>query len=200
MIAIPEPMWTELTRCYADPPRAYHTLEHVRELVALHEQVAHDVGWGHSAEVYVAMLCHDAIYEVARADNEARSAELARAMIARWLPASGIEADYVAELIELTARHGQVRREDVSGEQGLFLDCDMAILGAEPDRFARYERGVRTEYSTLVTPSQYTAGRAVFLRQLLEAERIFLSDYFHQRLDRPARRNLSEQLDRLDRR
>ena len=69
-------------------------------------------------------------------DNETRSAELAVAAIERWLPDAGIDTARVAELIEFTARHGQFAPDDfgegaIADDTRHFLDCDMAILGAE---------------------------------------------------------------------
>ena len=136
------------------------------------------------------MLYHDAIYEAGRADNESRSAELAIEHIARWLPDSGIEAARVAELIHLTARHGRLAPADVDRDAALFLDCDMAILGAEPAAFDAYDRGIAAEYRGHVPAWVFKLNRRRFLKGLLGRERIYLSDFFHARLDAQARINL----------
>src|SRR3546814_5523588 len=57
------------------------------------------------SETFLAVLYHDAVYEAGRGDNETRSAELAVAEIAKWLPEASVDASRVAELIGLTARH-----------------------------------------------------------------------------------------------
>ena len=56
------------------------------EVLRHYDAVAAGPGWAQPAEVRLAVLYHDAIYEAGRRDNEARSAELAVAHIARWLP------------------------------------------------------------------------------------------------------------------
>jgi predicted metal-dependent HD superfamily phosphohydrolase len=173
---------------HATPPRAYHHYGHVQDVLRHYDTVVAGPGWKQPAEVYLAVLYHDAIYQPGRNDNEARSAELAREHIARWLP--GIDAARVAALIELTARHGRIAVEEVDGDAALFLDCDMAILGAEPAVFDAYDRGIAAEYRGHVPGWLYKLNRRRFLKGLLVRERIFLSDFFHARLDAQARRNL----------
>ena len=173
---------------YATPPRAYHHYGHVQDVMRHYDMVAAGPGWKQPAEVYLAVLYHDAIYQPGRTDNEARSAELAREHIARWLP--GADAARVAALIELTARHGRVAAEEVDEDASLFLDCDMAILGAEPAVFDAYDRGIAAEYRGHVPGWLYKLNRRRFLKGLLARERIFLSEFFHARLDAQARRNL----------
>src|SRR3546814_216155 len=141
------------------------------------------------------LLYHDAVYEAGRGDNETRSAKLAVAEIAKWLPEASVDASRVAELIELTARHGQFAPGDfgdgaVADDTRHFLDCDMAILGAEPAVFDAYDRGIATEYRGTVPAWLFRLNRRRFLKALLGKPRIYLSDFFHERLDARARANL----------
>lgn len=189
-IALPVAQWTELEACYASPPRAYHHFGHVRALLQHCQWVADGPGWARPREVYLAVLYHDAVYESGRKDNEARSAALAVEAISRWLPDEGIDAGRVSELILLTAQHGALQPADVDADAALFLDCDMAILGAPAEVFDAYDRGVAEEYAGTVPGFLYRAGRRRFLRGVLRQPRIFLSDTFHQRFDAPARQNL----------
>ena len=102
--ALPEPQRLALQEAYATPPRAYHNFQHVQEVLRHYGEVAQGPGWRQPVEVALAVLYHDAIYEAGRRDNETRSAELAVAHIGRWLPALGVDARRVMELIEMTAR------------------------------------------------------------------------------------------------
>lgn len=191
---LPEAQWDALRMAYATPPRAYHNFDHVQEVLRHYNEVATGPGWRQPREVYLAVLYHDAIYEPGRRDNESRSAELAREHIARWLPGAGINADRVAELIELTARHGTMQPDAFDGDTAedtrLFLDCDMAILGAEATAFDAYDRGIASEYRGHVPGWLFRSNRRRFLKGLLARERIFLSDFFHARYDAQARNNL----------
>ena len=117
------------------------------------------------------------------------------AQIAQWLPEQGVDTLRVAELINLTARHGQFS-PGAFGDDGFSLDtrhflaCDMAILGAEPGTFDAYDAGIAEEYRGHVPGFLFRLNRKRFLKGLLARERIYLSDWFHQRYDAPARANL----------
>lgn len=189
---LPDGQWAELREAYARPPRAYHHFGHARDVLALVDLVAREgPGWTRPDEVRLAALYHDAVYEPGRRDNEARSAAFAREAIARWLPDAGIDADRVAGLIELTARHGALDRDDVADDDTRnFLDCDMAILGAAPDAFDAYDRGIAAEYRGRVPGWLFRINRRRFLKALLGRDRIYLGDFFQQRLDASARANL----------
>ena len=193
-IVLPPPMRAALEAAYATPPRAYHNLDHVAELLRHYDAVTAAEGWAQPVEVWLAVLYHDVIYEAGRSDNESRSAQLAADAIARWLPEAGVDVARVVELIELTARHGSLAPDDFPHDaQGddtrRFLDCDMAILGADPAAFDAYDRGIASEYRH-VPRWLYALNRRRFLKSLLARDRLYLDDGFHARLDAQARHNL----------
>ena len=192
---LPAGQWAAIESAYATPPRAYHHFGHVQAVLRHYDEVAAGPGWTQPAEVYLAVLYHDAVYEAGRQDNEARSAELAVAEIGRWLPDAGVDASRVAELILLTARHGRLAPADLgdgasAADARHFLDCDMAILGADSAAFDAYDRGIAAEYRGRMPGWLFRRNRRRFLEGLLAKERIFLSDFFHARLDAQARENL----------
>ena len=178
----PEGFWEELRTAYATPGRFYHTWRHVEEVLARWQEVAQGPGWQDPKQSWLAVLFHDAVYE--HADDEARSAALCRDAAWRWFQ---LDASRAAELIRFTASHGRNQVNDPDAAH--FLDCDMAILGAEPARFAEYEADIAREYA-FVDPEVFRAGRRAFLERVLEAERIFLSDFWRERLEARARANI----------
>ena len=187
-----------LRAAYAAPPRAYHHFGHVIETLAHFRSVSEGPGWQAPDAVRLALLYHDAIYVPGRKDNEARSADLAREHLQRWPPVAAVDIDRVAALILLTARHGGLHAGDFpdspEGEDTRrFLDCDMAILGAAPEAFAAYDRAIAEEYRA-VPRWLYRRKRRAFFRMLLDGERIFLSDFFRDRFEAQARRNLETML------
>lgn len=199
LIPLPRGMLDGLRAAYATPPRAYHHFGHVESVIEQFDTVAAGPGWARPREAWLAVLYHDAVYEAGRRDNEARSAALAKAEIARWLPTAGLDAAHVADLIELTARHGTLQPAALGeGPDGddrrLFLDCDMAILGADEAAFDAYDRAIADEYASSVPGWLYRLNRRRFLRGLLRRERIYLSAFFHERLDAAARANLRRAL------
>lgn len=198
-VLLAEDQQVALQAAYATPVRAYHSFDHVQEVLRHYLQVANGPGWAQPVEVWLAVLYHDAIYQTGRSDNEAQSALLATQHIGRWLPDAGIDAPRVAELINLTARHGRLSAGDFATDARWadtlhFLDCDMAILGADPALFDAYDAGIAAEYRGQVPAFLFKLNRRRFLKGLLAKERIFLSDWFHQRLDAAARANLGRAL------
>jgi predicted metal-dependent HD superfamily phosphohydrolase len=189
---LPAALWEELRRAYSAPGRAYHNLAHLDDVLHHYDSVR----WEHPVEALVALAYHDAVYDPGAGDNEESSAQLARSAVERWLP--GLDTRRVMREIELTKAHGSLSSTDVDADEAQVLDCDMAILGASPDAFDSYDRGIAAEYAAL--PSEaFRAGRGAFLERLLSSDRIFLSEAFHRRFDTQARKNLRRALDRLER-
>ena len=198
-LALPPGQLEALRQAYRAPPRAYHDWSHVQEVLRHYADVAAGPGWARAAEVWLAVLYHDAVYEAGRRDNEARSARLAEEQLGQWLPGKDVDAGRVAALIELTARHGQHAPGDFGNgpdadDTRHFLDCDMAILGAEAEAFDAYDRAIAEEYRGHVPGWLFRRNRRRFLQSLLESPRIFLSELFHQRYDARARENLRRTL------
>jgi predicted metal-dependent HD superfamily phosphohydrolase len=189
-LALAAPVAVELAARYGEPHRAYHTAEHIAAMLRWYDVVAEGPGWSAPADVYLAVVFHDAIYDATRHDNEARSAALARTLAGA--------SDRTVALIELTARHGQLTPADVADDPdaGHFLDSDMAILGAPADVFDRYDAGVRIEYAH-VPDAAYRAGRGAFLAKVAALPRIYFTELFHARLDAAARANLARAIARL---
>lgn len=190
MIELVPEQQAALEAAYAQPPRAYHHFGHVGDVLQYYRSVAAGPGWEQPREIGLAVLYHDAVYEPGSRDNEARSAALALQHIDRWMRGAGIDAARVAALIELTGRHGTLAPGDVDRDAALFLDCDMAILGAAPPEFDAYDRAIAAEYRGQMPGWLFRLNRRRFLKGLLQRERIYLSDFFHARLDAQARRNL----------
>ncbi len=199
---LPADQRAALFSAYAEPPRAYHHIGHVGEVLRHYATVAQGPGWRRPHEVAWSVLYHDAIYRPGRSDNEASSARLALAHLERWPPAAAVDPERIVALIELTARHGRLRREALISADRVgsefddtlhFLDCDMAILGAPESHFDEYDRAIAEEYRA-VPRWLYRRKRRQFFRMLLDTDRIFLSDFFRGRLEAAARANLQRTL------
>ena len=193
-LAIPEGLMRSVIAAYAQPPRAYHSFAHVQEVLRHYHSVP---AWQHPREVYLAALFHDAVYLAGKGENEPRSADLALQAIDTFLAHESLDTHLVRKLIELTAKHGKLDREGLDDDTRHFLDCDMAILGAPPEQFDAYNAAIAEEYRE-VPKVIYRFNRNRFLKALLSAERIFLSELFHDRFDAPARANLRRALGRDD--
>ncbi len=176
--------YAELGRYYHDQQHLDHCLMQLASAQALAERQRRLLRW--------AVLWHDAVYDPARTDNEERSAERAR----RELLACGVSnenADEVARLILLTKDHHVSPGDDLGA---LLVSIDLSVLGAAPDQYEAYVRGVRKEYAH-VPEEGWRIGRAAVLRGMLEAAPLYPEPSYRQALEATARRNMSEELKRL---
>ncbi|MGH3381681.1 MAG: HD domain-containing protein, partial [Actinoallomurus sp.] len=122
-------------------------------------------------------------------DNEERSAQLAE----RVLPGAGTPPGTVAEvarLVRLTTTHDP-RAGDRDG--AVLCDADLAILAADPDRYAAYAAAVREEYAA-VPDEAFRQGRADVLRGLLALPALFRTPPARERWEETARHNVGTEL------
>jgi predicted metal-dependent HD superfamily phosphohydrolase len=171
---------------YDEPHRRYHDRRHLAEVLAALRELTG--GAPVPVEVVCAAWFHDAVHE-GRDDDEARSAELARQVLGR-LGAADPVAQEVARLVRMTLTHDPAP-EDRHG--ALLSDADLAVLGAAPDRYARYAADVRDEYAH-VPDHAFREGRTAVLRSLLDRPRLYVTPEGHRRWDTAARANLRDEI------
>jgi len=191
-VELPDSTWSAIAAAYTLSNRHYHSLEHLAEMARAWREVAEGPGWQDPVAAWIALLFHDAVQDRVGppGSDEQRSAALLCALVpASVLPDPGP----AAALVRLTATHGHPP-EGLAADAAHFLDCDMAILGASPARFARYERQIAAEYAPVVPLELFRVGRRAFLEALARSPRIFHSDHFHARLEARARANLAAAL------
>jgi predicted metal-dependent HD superfamily phosphohydrolase len=104
------------------------------------------------------------------------------------VPAEMIEK--VVYMIECTEKHNNPKKDESTQ---VFLDADMAIIGASEDVYVRYTDKIKNEFAN-VPSILYQQGRKRFIENTLKAERIYQSDYFFDRYERQARLNLYNEL------
>ena len=179
---------TVIAERYGEPERRYHTLAHVADCLAELDRERRLAERPDEAEL--ALWLHDIVYDSHADDNERRSAELAAAMLRR----AGLSdaAEPVSRMILATTHSGPAP----PGDPALVCDADLAILGAEPARFAEYEHRIREEYGWVPEPI-YRRRRRAILERLLARPTIFVTPGFRARLEARARANLSTAIARL---
>ncbi|MBD8078323.1 DUF4031 domain-containing protein [Cellulosimicrobium arenosum] len=184
--------WHEPHRVYHGPEHLVHALDCLALLEGRPPGVPdgappphHD---GASSLTQLAIWFHDAVHDgVARRDEE-RSAALATTLLEPFLPPSDVHE--VARLVLVTTDHSPAD-DDAPG--ALVSDADLAILAAAPDRYARYVRQVRAEYSS-VPDETFRAGRASVLRGLLGSGALYRTEPAVVRWEHAARANLTVEL------
>jgi len=180
----PDGLLAQLRQAYREPQRHYHTLQHLDECLLLADALRPEMQ--RPAELELALWFHDAVYDVHAHDNEARSARWAATVMLD----AGLDADAatrVTELIMATCHAAPASSPDAA----ILTDIDLAILGADPPRFAEYEHQIRAEYAH-VAPAVFAAKRRAILQGFLDRPQIYATDTMRARLEAPARRNLAQ--------
>ena len=151
--------WAAVVAAWSEPHRRYHDLAHLAAVLGLVGELA-----GAATDpdaVRLAAWYHDVVYDPRRGDNEAVSAERARAGLRGLVPTERVEE--VARLVLLTAGHDPAP-DDVNG--AVLCDADLAVLAGPPEAYAAYASAVREEYGHL-SDADFTAGRTAVLEHLL---------------------------------
>jgi predicted metal-dependent HD superfamily phosphohydrolase len=180
----------DLLRRWAEPARTYHSLRHLDDCLSQLD-AAPDQGADRDL-VEAALWFHDAVYDPRAGDNENRSADLAAECLTN-LGVPGIRAEAAADLVRLT-RH--IERPD-HADGRLVCDIDLSILGRPAREFDAYDREIRAEYQW-VPDSHYRRERAAVFRRFLGWEPLYLTPYFRERYERPARANLRRAITALE--
>lgn len=139
--------------------------------------------------VLLAAWFHDAVYLGIAGEDEEESARLAEERLERaGLPAD--EVDEVARLVRMTADH----RPDPDDEPAALLsDADLSVLAGDPGAYARYLAAVREDFAH-IGDTDFAAGRAAVVRQLLELDPLFHTARGRELWQDTARRNLQGEL------
>lgn len=175
---------------YESVGRHYHTLQHLAEMteiLAAQRSALEDF----SAAVF-ACLWHDIVYDAQRGDNEELS-------IARWqadartLEIPLEQSERVAAMIAATKKH---QPTNDSFDMALFLDADLAILGADRQRYRNYLHAIRREYAH-VPENAYREGRIAVLKKFLQRGELYCTETMRSSLQAAAKENLAYEIQLL---
>ncbi|MCB0033114.1 MAG: hypothetical protein KDE51_03760 [Anaerolineales bacterium] len=186
--ALLQDCYTQLVQLYTAADRYYHNLTHIAhtlQVAAELKPLAND-----DTAIQLALWFHDVIYDARAADNEAQSAAWAQ----RWLAHFGVSQPLltqVEQLIMVTKTH-----TPTTIDEQIVVDADLAILGAEPERYQQYSHAIRQEYAW-VEPEPYRQGRGRVLQMFLQRPRIFQTPPLYDQLEAQARHNLQAELETL---
>jgi predicted metal-dependent HD superfamily phosphohydrolase len=183
-----------LKRRYDEPWRRHHDFQHPLELFAILLKFKEEmddpnaVGW--------TIMYHDSIYdpEAEPGRNEELSARLAEAETPAFLATKAVNK--VAGITRATAGHTPV---DLGRDCELFLDGDLAILGAPPERYERYALDIREEYGHVPTEI-YVPARIDILGKLAsrhEDTGVYTTEPFQAEFEEQAQINIAGEIEEL---
>ncbi|MGY1770435.1 HD domain-containing protein [Blastococcus sp. SYSU D00813] len=151
--------WAAVLDAWGQPHRRYHDRAHLAAVLGIVGEL--EGAAADPAAVRLAAWYHDVVYDPTRGDNEAVSAERARAGLRGLVPEERVEE--VSRLVLLTAGHDP-DPDDANG--AVLCDADLAVLASPPAAYAAYASAVREEYGHL-SDEEFTAGRIAVLEHLL---------------------------------
>ncbi|QQS29418.1 MAG: hypothetical protein IPM47_00250 [Sphingobacteriales bacterium] len=185
------PIFNDILKRYAQKGRFYHTAKHLCQLFLLLEKVAEKLTAPEA--VYWAVFYHDIVYNPLRKDNEHRSAKYARKMMQQLK----IQEDLILlteQLIVATQTH--IAPAGSLPDFLYFLDADLAILGAKPEKYDQYSNAIRKEYR-FIPDFMYRPGRKKVLEQLLSKPALYYTPPFLNRFEAQARENMLREIQSL---
>jgi pantetheine-phosphate adenylyltransferase len=190
---------------YQGETRHYHNLRHIFDMFLLLDENKEYIqknyqGSFQTAEKIIgaAIFFHDIVYVSREKDNEARSAALLVSELTRlrW-PVDHLQ--HAADLVLATIKHAAVEGREHDPLTKIFLDLDLAILGASAHVYQRYTAAIRKEYSQY-GELDYCEGRRNVMERFASKPRHYLTDEMNIRFGRKAHENLRAELEFLGRR
>ncbi len=174
---------------YSSAGRYYHNATHINdglvELDSVRDLTAKP------EEVEVAWYFHDVVYDSKAKDNEEKSAELARKVLAD----SGVNLERISRVgnLVLATKHLIV---PTKRDAQVLVDIDLSILGKSGEVFDEYESNIRKEYSW-VPEDQFRAGRKAVLRAFSKRPILYSTEFFRDKYEDKARENLARSINQL---
>lgn len=184
-------LWMDITARYNETQRTYHSLRHIEHLFVAFDEIDHYLHEPHL--IALALYYHDVIYDPMRSDNELKSAEYVLKTLQPYLPVE--QCNHIYALIIMTATHqldGLADKQKCS-DAAYLLDMDLSILGAPWSEYERYAQAIRCEYAHVST-NDYRTGRIAILKKLSVHPQLYLTDYYHERLETQARNNIEREI------
>jgi len=174
--------YEKLITSYSEKQRHYHSLKHLEHVLLSFDESKHLAERPHDVEL--ALWFHDAIYKIFSKDNEQASADWAKEFLQKQNAGNEL-IDNVDHHIMATLHNA----ECVDNDSALTVDIDLAILGTPTTVYEKFEQNVRQEYR-LIPSFIYNKKRKAILQSFLDRKNIYHHEYFRDKYESQARKNL----------
>lgn len=186
--------YANLVDVYND--RAYHNLSHIGYMLnMLHIYQRYVTGSSDLSglsELVLAIFMHDYVHEPLAVDNEEKSAKALKQIEQSYFH-SIANREKIENLI-LATKHDKLARND---DEALIADLDLSILGTfSVTAWQWYFQSIRKEYAS-VSSEDYQSGRIAILEKFLQRPRIFQTEFFYDKFEELARKNILSEINRL---
>ena len=174
---------------YNEAGRYYHTFDHIRHCLAMFDTCRSQLEDPDAVEL--AVWFHDVIFEPGNPDNEAQSADLYNEL------SHGVHSpatrDKVTRLIMATLHNGNALQDQ---DAKFMVDIDLSSFGLPWDAFLRDSDNLRREAGDLSDAEFYR--KAIGFHDYLQArERFFQTDFFAERFESQARKNIARYIEHV---
>jgi predicted metal-dependent HD superfamily phosphohydrolase len=168
---------------YAEPHRAYHTMEHIDFCLAQLDRFRHLTKDPDALEI--ALWYHDEIYDPTRKDNEWRSAHSAWLAMRILMPCPKELRKKVIGLILATTH----KRLLTDPDKQLIADIDLSGFAQSRDETTGNTRKVRFEYRAVPLPD-FVRGHGAILQSFLKRPSIYYHSEIRRKCEDMARENI----------
>lgn len=180
----------EIINCYSELHRVYHTLEHIEYGLKLLKEVKYLCQ--DYFLVQFAWWYHDVIYLPNSLNNESVSAN----KVAFDSLQLKFADDTTLKIYKMIMATKHLNNKAESNDEKIIHDVDLAILGSDKDEYLEYANAIRKEY--LMYPAEkYNKGRVFILKNFLNLEKIYYTEYFQECYEKKARINILKEISNL---
>ena len=179
----------EVQARYAEPHRRYHTPGHIAHCLQQFDAARELLDDADAVEL--AVWYHDVVYDLGVDDNEARSAQLFARHGAGELSEELINT--VRDLI-MTTMH--LCSLPATSDQAYLVDIDLSSFGLPWEQFLRDSVAVREEFPN-ISDAQFYPKQNEFFSAMLGREHFCFTEFFLDRHEHQARKNISTYLRNL---
>lgn len=180
--------WNEIENNYSSKSRHYHNLEHLKNMFTELDKFQSKIE--NLDTLLFGIYYHDIIYKATKNNNEYQSALIFEKRISET---SFTYLNNCMLQIEATKEHKLSNDNDTN----LLLDLDLSILGKSPNEYEKYCKNIRKEYK-IYPDFVYRKGRRKVLKNILELDFIYKTDFFKQEYENQAKENLTYELNQLN--
>ncbi|KAJ5072901.1 hypothetical protein M0811_09347 [Anaeramoeba ignava] len=183
---------------YNEKQRFYHNQNHIENILLIFNSflLENDKFNEKSKQIIeLSAIFHDLIYDPQSKENELNSVKLFKEF-SKEINLENQMIEKIERIILATQENHAIFSTESDLELKIFLDLDYSILGSNKEEYQEYKNAIRKEYSHF-NDKEFKEGRLKFIKNVLK-NKIFLTDYFEDKFEEKAKKNLEEEKKELN--
>lgn len=179
----------DIEASYSEPHRCYHTGRHIDHCLTQFDLARHEMEDADAIEL--ALWFHDIEYDPKAHDNELQSAKRFKQYVRGAMDTE--LAGKIYRLIMVTMHNDAPEGID----EKYVVDIDLSSFGLPWGEFVRDSLNVQREFSHL-SDQEFARRNLKFLKSLQDRPQIFFTDFYKQKYEQTARRNIAKRIATLN--